>query len=308
VCRLRGLRQPGAHTVGSTSGLCNEEKVRNELYYGKLAAMSDSSVPPLPTVEDVLADLLQLRKGLGKFTVHKLVGRDALIQLCGDGDIMDAYIGLKRDLERCTRSNKHEAAAAWSILAEHETVMDRLVATAELLADDGSDAKDQRSARTWSDRGMPGLARDLVEFAEIRGNLGQNMIGITLVRGRRGEPMLQMVQVVSAHLNIQAPVVSYQTKSASGSDRKINSIVEAASCSESQDARHVIRSVVYEINFIFANLGSPQSIEVMSRKTPQPHFLLSNQLSDYKKIQVEWTVFRSLLVVEFDLTEPGNRD
>ncbi|MBM7416837.1 MULTISPECIES: hypothetical protein [Nocardiaceae] len=181
--------------------------MQNELFYGKLAAMSDSGVSPLPSVEDVLTDLLQLRKGFGMFTVHKLVGRNALIQLCGDGDIMDAYIGLKRDLERYTRSNKHEAAAAWSILADYESVMDRLVATAEFLAVDGQDAKDQRSARTWSDRGMHGLARDLVEFAEMRGNLGQDLIGVCVLLGTAGTIAIQVVQVASVQLERRAPHV-----------------------------------------------------------------------------------------------------
>ena len=300
------MRQPGEHTVGSTSGLCNEEKVQNELFYGKLAAMSDSSVPPLPTVEDVLADLLQLRKGLGKLTVHKLVGREALIQLCGDGDIMDAYIGLKRDLERCTRSNKHEAAAAWSILADHETVMDRLVATAELLAVDGKDAKDQRSARTWSDRGMPGLARDLIEFAEMRGNLGQDLVGVGILGSEVDGLSIRIVQVTSLQLRRRAPLVSVtrlrEADLNSSESFDLEAIEpESHEVDDTHDTRlHTVRLAIEPDRYLIR--GPLVSIEVSTRHTRTPTYFFEDHTTFGRSVQLTLSTSRTLASVSVSVT------
>lgn len=311
--RLRGLRQPGEHTVGSTSGLCNEEKVQNELFSGKLADMSDASVPSPPTVEDVVNDLLQLRKGLGKLTVHKLVGREALIQLCGDGDIMDAYIGLKRDLERCTRSNKHEAAAAWSILADHETVMDRLVATAELLAVDGKDAKDQRSARAWSDRGMPGIARDLVEFAEMRGNLGQDLIGIAVLVAKADTIAIQVVQVASVQLKRRAPHVLIGSADERSPEQMVAVDLEATTpIARNLDEEYETRSYLIELESLTDVSRSDASmafVEIAARFSPIPQFFLENNLPR-RTFRVEFAVSRTTVTVKISKalsssTDPG---
>lgn len=58
--------------------------------------------------------------------------------------------------------------APGSLSAPADTVLDRLQLTAEALSPD-EDWRDQRTARRWSDAGMPTIAQDLVYFAQVAG-------------------------------------------------------------------------------------------------------------------------------------------
>lgn len=86
----------------------------------------------------------------------------------------------EREMKRYTRhGGREEAAAALSITAEAETVLDRLEITVNALPQNGA-IRDQRTGRRWSDDGIKTIARDLVYLAEVQGRLGSEMLTIEL--------------------------------------------------------------------------------------------------------------------------------
>lgn len=78
------------------------------------------------TIESAHAELVALRGELGQLSAAKLSGYPLLIQLCGEGNLIEAYLALQRELERHRRGSKFEAAASLSITAPADTVLDRL--------------------------------------------------------------------------------------------------------------------------------------------------------------------------------------
>lgn len=159
----------------------------------------------------VLGELLTLRSKPGRLTIHKFAELQTLRRVCGGGDLLDAFLMFQRELDRLRQDGDRDvAAAAWSLTAEADTVLDRLQLTAEALS--GDEWRDQRTARRWSDHGMPVLADQLAYIAELQGRLGQELLSIEL-HDSEDESRLHVVidQLVSAHLPATAPLVRLWT-------------------------------------------------------------------------------------------------
>src|SRR5690554_5842091 len=74
----------------------------------------------------VYEELLALRGAHGTLTVEKFSKYPALHRVCGGGDVLDAYLVFERQLQRYIRQgNRHQAAAALSITANADKVIDR---------------------------------------------------------------------------------------------------------------------------------------------------------------------------------------
>lgn len=84
-------------------------------------------------------------------------------------------------------------------------MLDRLQLTAEALSGDG-EWRDQRTARRWSDAGMPTITRDLVYFAQVAGRLGTETLSVTL-----GDDVTCLTviidQMTTADLPVRAPLI-----------------------------------------------------------------------------------------------------
>ena len=155
--------------------------------------------------QQVLAELLALRKAYGQLTVQKFSTFTTLRQVCGGDDLLDAFLLFQRELARYQHSGRNEAAAALSLSAPADTVLDRLQLTAEALSPE-QDWRDQRTARRWSDAGMPILARDLVYFAQVAGRLGTETLSIQL--GGSGTSLMVIIdQMTSSDLPAKAPLI-----------------------------------------------------------------------------------------------------
>ena len=135
--------------------------------------------------QQVLTELLALRKAYGQLTVQKF---------------------------------STFAAAALSLSAPADTVLDRLQLTAEALSP--QDWRDQRTARRWSDAGMPILARDLVYFAQVAGRLGTETLSIQL--GGSGTSLMVIIdQMTNSDLPAKAPLIQVWHYPSSNSPREI---------------------------------------------------------------------------------------
>lgn len=124
------------------------------------------------------ADLLDLRGSHGRFTLRKFMKAAALRYICGGNDVLDGYLTFRRELQRYVQEGtRDEAAAAISITAPADTVLDRLEHVVGALPQDGL-IRDQRTGRRWSDDGIRLIARDLVHLADNDGRLGNEFLVI----------------------------------------------------------------------------------------------------------------------------------
>lgn len=191
-----------------TEGVVSENGSEDGLLEGvfALGAGDDEAAAQAALEGRVLGELLALRKATGVLTVQKFGRFEALRLVCGGGDLLDAYLMFQRELERYRHAGRNEAAAALSISSPADSVLDRLQLTAEALSP-GDEWRDQRTARRWSDAGMPVIARDLVYFARVSGRLGGETLSVTL--GGDAEAGLTVVvdQVASTTLPVRPPLV-----------------------------------------------------------------------------------------------------
>lgn len=258
-------------------------------------------------VSGVVAELTKLRGAHGRLTVQKFSGFPLLTTLCGEGDLMDAFIAFTRELERLKAGNKYEAAVSWSIAADKDSVLDRLQATADVLSD--GEPKDQRTARHWSDRGMESVARDLIAFGTIRGQLGRDLIGIVVLGSLERGLRLRVVQVASTQLRRRAPGVTVvQTP-----DRDNATTTEIDLAQVAPDHTETTDDTVTQKHVVTIELAQPQvdreerlaSVSVIGRGSPTPTFFLEDRSRFALPVRVTFAVQRSLVVVEVGSEVPG---
>ncbi|MCO5216666.1 MAG: hypothetical protein M9953_11055 [Thermomicrobiales bacterium] len=150
-------------------------------------------------------ELIALRGAFGKLNLQKFSQYPTLREVSGGNDLTDDFLVFKRELERMVaESNRNEAAAALSILAPADLLLDRLEYVVEHFEDDSGEARDQRTGRRWSDRGMPNVATDLVRLARLAGLLGRESLNIEL-SGDPGHFFLSIWYRYSIELRAKPP-------------------------------------------------------------------------------------------------------
>ena len=164
-------------------------------------------------IDDLVAaindELLALRSTHGTLTVQKFSAFPTLIRVCGGGDLLDAFLTFERELRRYeTSGNRDEYAAAISITAKRVTVLQRLVEVLGHYEDLSGKDRNPRTARRWSDRGMPRVAADLAHMADIRGHLGVEMLTVGM-SGTRQALTLTIDHFMTIRLIEQAPLVRF---------------------------------------------------------------------------------------------------
>ncbi|QGH68691.1 hypothetical protein [Pseudactinotalea sp. HY158] len=166
----------------------------------------DDTGDPVALRREVHRELVALRGAHGRLTVQKFNQYPVLRRICGGGDLLDAFLMFERELRRYqTSAGRDEAAAAISIVAPAETVLDRLEYAVSALPQDG-ELRDQRTARRWSDAGLRTMADELTYMAEVQGRLGQELINIE-VGGTDRALILTIEQLTTTGLPSKAPLV-----------------------------------------------------------------------------------------------------
>lgn len=204
-------RDKKVHSGGGmrdTVGMAPEDESENGVLEGvfALGAGADEVAERVALEERVLAELLGLRKATGVLTVQKFGRFETLRLVCGGDDLLDAYLMFQRELERYRHSGRNEAAAALSLSSAADSVLDRLQLTAEALSP-GEAWRDQRTARRWSDAGMPVIARDLVYFARVSGRLGSETLSVTLGGDAQAGLMVIIDQMTTTALPVRSPLI-----------------------------------------------------------------------------------------------------
>ncbi len=154
-------------------------------------------------------ELVALRGAYGRLTIQKFNHYETLRRVCGGGDLFEAFMMFEREMRRYIAYGNHdETAAAISIMADADKVLDRLEEVAGHFEGQGQ-SKDQRTARRWSDAGLKTIAAELVYLADVQGRLGGELLSIEL--GGTAEDSLSLVlwQLTAKRLPHRAPLSTF---------------------------------------------------------------------------------------------------
>ncbi|MGL5827459.1 MAG: hypothetical protein ACRCYU_22030 [Nocardioides sp.] len=252
----------------------------------------------------VLDELLAVRAAKGRLTPQKLSGYPALVEVTGANDLLDAFFAFRRELERYrTSANRDHAAAVLSISADFDTVLDRLQYTADELSDG---LADQRSARRWSDRGMPTIARDLVYMAEVQQRLGQELLSVEL-QGDESELMLVIEQMVSTELNVVAPEVKLWLTSDDGDPEELVVDLGRYPASTAQQEEYTLhRHRVALAGELLARVQPGQSltVSITGRNAPMRTAFFRDRATLPERFAVTFSCYRTVVGVEVGVTTP----
>jgi hypothetical protein len=156
----------------------------------------------------VLEELTALRGAHGRLTVEKFSRYPALHLVCGGGDVLDAFLVFERQLQRFIRhGTRNEAAAALSIAADGDLVIDRNLEVIAHFELPSGQERSERTARRWSDHGMHSIATALVHLGDVQQRLGSELIEIELSGTREDGVTMVMWQLTTRHRQERAPLV-----------------------------------------------------------------------------------------------------
>lgn len=168
-----------------------------------------------PTINDtdvltqaVHKELIALRGAHGKLSVEKFSRYPNLRRVCGDSDVLVAFLMFERELQRfIRRGNRNEVAAALSIAAPFETVLERFEEVLGHFEEAGGEDRNQRTARRWSDQGMRALATELVHLADVQIRLGSELTSVELSEKYEDGIIVNIFQLTTRHTEERAPLV-----------------------------------------------------------------------------------------------------
>jgi len=259
--------------------------------------------------EAVTEELRELRAAHGVLTVQKFAQAEALRRVCGGGDLLDAFLMFEREMKRYqTTGNRDEAAAAISITAPADNVLDRLEHVVGALPQDGR-IRDQRTGRRWSDDGIPIIARDLVHLAEVQGRLGTELLTLELSGTLDDGLRLDIYQLTTKTLEDTAPTVRVWRYTPDGDITEASSEIEftldeapaTEAVNEEYRAKHhqVQIELPEGITRSAAEDGDPlYSISVESRDAPMRTVSFTDESQLAPTLSVRFTTYRTVATIE----------
>lgn len=123
-------------------------------------------------LERVLKELKRLRARKGPLRPEVIVEFPALYGLASQTNAIDCWRWLGEMARTGTRRNNYVEAARLSIFGDGADVLARLSNAGEALE------RDQRTVRTWSDRGLPDLAQTLVDASYLAGSRAMHFVDL----------------------------------------------------------------------------------------------------------------------------------
>lgn len=217
--------------------------------------MVDTLASPLGDPEELTQavhdELLALRHAPGRLTVEKFSQFPHLRRVCGDGDVLVAYLMFERELQRfIRRGNRYEAAAALSLLAPQDTVLARFEEVlGHFQVPDGPDS--DRTARRWSNRGMKAIAVELVHLADVQIRLGSELTTIELSGTYEDGVFMEMYQLTTRHTEERAPLVRvwhYQPDDTAEQDNTIEHDLDQVESQEGNKGPFRLRLFTFKLD------------------------------------------------------------
>ena len=203
-------------------------------------------------------------------------------------------------------AGRNEAAAAISITAPADTVLDRLEHVVGALPQDG-ELRDQRSARRWSDSGLPTLAEDLVYFAEVQGRLGQELLNIEATGTLEAGLRLTIDQMTTNGLPDRAPLIRawhYPDNSDEPHEREATvDLEEFLSAITSNEAHQMKR---YHVHLDFPHMREElsrdeekiMSVSIEGRDAPMRTVSINDSTELPRGLRLESTVYRTIVMID----------
>lgn len=258
-------------------------------------------------IQRVQEELIALRGQTGRLTVQKFGQFDALRRVCGGGDLLDAFLMFEREMTRYqTAAGRNEAAAAISITAPADTVLDRLEHVVGALPQDGQ-LRDQRTARRWSDAGLITMAQDLVYMAEVQGRLGQELLSIEITGDCEKGLILTIDQMSSNGLSSRAPLIRvwhYPDYDDEPEEHTLDVDLEYYESTTVKNdeyvmARHYVQ-VALPTGYEQTREGKVLSVSIEGRDAPMRTVTLSDQTQFDDNIRVKYSVYRTIVMMDVE--------
>jgi hypothetical protein len=272
----------------------------------------DTIVSELGDTDDliaaVLAELDALRGAHGHLTVEKFSQYPALRLVCGGGDLLEAFTVFEREMRRYReQGNRDEAAAAISITADADTVLERLLEVVDHFAE-GGEAREQRTGRRWSDRGFKRIATELVHLAEVRGRLGSELLTIEIT-GTRAEGLhLVVSQLTTKQLDERAPLVRFWKHQGDDLVEQPNSLTldfdqfkapEVTNDTYRLKRYHIIAELPADLNAADVDIGDTLcTISFEGRDAPMRTVTFLDQSDLGDDLMLRFTAYRTIATVE----------
>ncbi|MEV8180531.1 hypothetical protein [Specibacter sp. NPDC078692] len=258
--------------------------------------------------DSVEAELLALRGSHGILTVQKFQTTNALRRVCGGGDLLDAFLMFEREIHRYTRyGSREEAAAAISIAAKAETVLDRMEHVVGALPQDGR-IRDQRTGRRWSDEGIRIIARDLTHLAEVQGRLGTELLTLELGGTLEGGLRLDIYQLTTKTLADTAPLVRiwrYRDDELEEATSQIEFDFEQISLTPVASDKHKLNHYTLKLHLpddiltVDIDPDDPvYSISIEGRDAPMRTVTFSDQSMLGPMLRTRFTIYRTIGSIE----------
>lgn len=282
--------------------LCRDKKVHRLTARGSMHGVVGEDIGDRDElVRRVHEELISLRGQRGTLTPQKFGQYPALIRVCGGNDLLDAYLMFERELLRYKSAGRDEAAAAISIMAPADNVLDRLEHAVGALLQDGA-LRDQRSARRWSDSGLGVIARDLVYFADVQGRLGTELLSVE-VHGDEVELQLVIDQMTSSDLTVRAPLLRlWHYVDDEPSERQLVVDLDAVPLTQAlKDGyamrRHRVATLMPP--FVGASVGTVLlGVSIEGRDAPMRTVAIQDHSKLPSCLQTRFSVYRTIALVE----------
>jgi hypothetical protein len=263
-----------------------------------LYAPSEPSVPAIDpeVVEEALAELTALRKGHGQLAMAKFSQCPTLVHICGEDDLVEAFLMFRRELERYAKGDKFQAAAALSISAPADTVLDRLTMAAEEF-----DYQDQRTIRRWSDTGMKRIAEDLVAIANVKGRLGKELLTLTLEGDAKTGLQLVIDQMDFTALPTLPPQVTIWLwrDEDTAEEASLDLRHEDGRSTSTERYKNVRHRVALPLDRLDPNQsGKLLTVAIQGRSAPSRTVVWTQEAILPRDLSVEVTVHRTMVMVE----------
>lgn len=258
--------------------------------------------------EAVRKDLIALRGAFGHLTIDKFSHYETLRRVCGAGDLLDGFLMFEREMRRyIAEGNRDQVAAAISITADADKVLDRFEYVLEHFEEDG-EIREQRTARRWSDQGIRTIAAELVYLAELQQRLGGELMTVELSGTSEEGLSLVLWHLASKNLPDRAPLVrfwQYRHDDGFEQDRSVVYDLDEVDAPEASSAAYRLKQYHFQIelpkNLISAVVDAGEAVYRMSiegRNAPMRTVSFLDDSDVGAGLRVRFTTYRTHVTIE----------
>lgn len=250
----------------------------------------------------VLAELIELRGSFGRLTIEKFSKFETLRLVCGGNDLVDAFMMFRREMRRFQAAARNEAAAAYSICIDADTVLDRLTETANLLSD--GELKDQRTARRWSDAGLGTIASELAHLAEISGRLGIELLSVEVTGTAQDGIVIVIGQMTKVSLPVVAPMIRLWSYSSDDDIEEREISVDLQNHPATRTANNDYAMQTYRVRVAVPATPKIQAetkllaISIEGHDAPMRTVSIEDKTSLPVELTIRFAVYRTIVAVE----------